>query len=256
MGLLAKGSALNDPAAQAAWQQQFEKTLDASLTKNLQALDQLLQHSTALGQHFIDFQNTALAMSRQSKGLEHMAAASSNRLNDPTFSNALVGSQNEVGRMQADMKATFHKMEQNYQTVTARTSQTKQMMDQVMTKKAAADAAHLEVQSEHADMLKRMQKEQSDFDRQMQQLHNSMGANNAAAAVPTAAPLPPAPTAAPGAPIPDKYEVMVGSLEQQQAELEAQMQDLDSLLGSSATAFMAAVNATSTLKAENAKTII
>jgi len=257
LGLLAKGSALNDPAAQAAWQQQFETTLDVSLTRNLQALDQLLKHSTTLGQHFIDFQTAALAMSRQSKNLEHVVASSTNRLNAPSLNGALVKSQESLTKVQADMQATFQRMEQQYKTVVDRTKQTKALMDQVEQQRQAQHVEHQKVQQQHSDMLRNMQREQSDFDAQMRKLQSTMGEQNSIGPSPTAAPsLPPSVTPAPGAPAPDKYEVMIDSLEQQQADLEAQMKELDGLLGTSTAAFMAAVNATATLKAQNNMTIV
>lgn len=254
-GLLSRSSSLSDPA-HVAWRQQFEASLDTSLTRNLQALDQLLKHSTALGQHFMDFQNAALAMTRQSKNLEHQQAASHNRINGPEFNNAVGGAQQQLGKLQADMQATFQKMEHNYQTVTDRTKQTKALMDQVMNQKQAADAKHQQVQQRHADMLRDMQRDQSAFDNQMQKVQGVMTVPEGSPPATTEAPLPPLGTPAPGAPAPDKYEVMIDGLEQQQAELDKQMRELDGLLGESTTAFMAAMNATSTLKAQNTTTII
>lgn len=197
--------------------------------------------------------------------MEQVTASNTNRLNG-AFNNALVGSQQELGKLQGEMATTFQRMEQNYQTVTDRTKQTEALMHKVQQQKQATDGEHKEVQQTHAEMLKSMQEEQADFDRQMQELQATMGSistglNATGTPPPQPPPAPPRPptlvTPAPPAPdVPDKYEVMIDGLEKQSAELEAQMQDLDSLLGSSTAAFMAAVNATSTLKAENATSLV
>lgn len=252
-GLLSRAKVVINPA-QDAWQQQFETKLDTSLTQNLQALDQLLKHSTTLGQHFIEFQNTALAISRRAKNVEHMQASSRNSIHSEQFTNAVGGVQQTLGRLQADMQGTFAKMEQQYKMVTDRTKETKALMDKVMSEKVAADSKHQEVERRHGEMLKNIQAEHSEFDKQMQ-TPPPEGVTTTAApegVTTTAAP----PTTTPAGDLNQVYDKMVNGLEQQQDELQSQMKELDAMLGSTNSLFQAAVNATATLKAKSAQPLV